>query len=165
MKITDGEVIRNGERELIDAITADLDWGAIEKIFKEKHRLGISEDVEYKSGDLVVHDDQIAYRFDFDIKVTLSFLLDREGNYLSTTSSGDLEKGQQQEQDPSSEDSVQPSTHEEAMNSGQRLEDVMVELDESEDGKNTEMMSPEPSYEGSDDRISRAVSQAADMIG
>ena len=39
MKITDGEVITNGERELIDAITADLDWGAIEKIFKEKHRI------------------------------------------------------------------------------------------------------------------------------
>ena len=55
MKITNADIIKNGEQDLIDAITADLDWGAIENIFREQHNLGIDEDVEYKQGDIVVH--------------------------------------------------------------------------------------------------------------
>lgn len=83
MKITDSEIIKNGEKELIDAITADLDWGAIENIFLEEHNLGIEEDIEYKSGDIVALENNIAYKLEFDVKVNLSILLDREGNYLS----------------------------------------------------------------------------------
>ncbi len=91
MKVTNPEVIKNGEDELIDAITADVDWGAIEKIFMERHKLSIEEDVEYKNGDIVVYDNQVAYQLEFDIKVTLSVLLDRKGNYISMSSSTDLE--------------------------------------------------------------------------
>ncbi len=83
MKITDSEIIKTGERELIDTIIGDLDWGAIEKIFKEKHHLRIQDDVEYRQGDIVVHDDAVAYKLDFDVKLTLSILLDRSGNYVS----------------------------------------------------------------------------------
>ena len=91
MKITDSEVIKNAEKELIDAINADLDWGVIEETFKKEHKLGIEEDVEYKTGDIVVFDKQIAYKLEFEVKVILSVLLDRDGNYISIKSSGDPE--------------------------------------------------------------------------
>jgi len=65
MRITSAEVIRNSEKELMDAITGDLDWGSIERIFREKHHLGIDEDVEYQRGDMVVHENRIAYRWNF----------------------------------------------------------------------------------------------------
>jgi len=93
MKITNTDVIRNGEKELMDAIIADLDWGSIETIFREKHHLPIEEDVEYKGGDIVVHNNEIAYRMEFEARVTLSVLLDREGNYLSVTGTGPREPG------------------------------------------------------------------------
>ena len=83
MKITDSEIIKNGEQELIDAITADLDWGAIEDIFLKEHNLGIEEDIEYKSGDIIAVDNQIAYKLEFGVKVNLSVLLDRNGEYLA----------------------------------------------------------------------------------
>ena len=83
MKITDSEIIKNGEQELIDAITADLDWGAIEEVFLKEHNLGIEEDIEYKSGDIVAVDSQIAYKLEFEVKVNLSVLLNRDGEYLS----------------------------------------------------------------------------------
>lgn len=91
MQITNADIIKNGEHDLIDAITADLDWGAIENIFREQHNLGIDEDVEYKQGDIIVHDNQIAYQLQFEVKVTVSVLLDREGNYLTVTFSGNNE--------------------------------------------------------------------------
>ena len=83
MKITNSEVIKGGERELMDVITADLDWSAIEGIFREQSRLEIGEDVEYRHGDIVVYDNQIAYELEFEVKVTLSILLDRDGNCIS----------------------------------------------------------------------------------
>ena len=85
MKISDSEIIKNGEQELIDAITADLDWGAIEDIFLKEHNLGIEEDIEYKNGDIIAVDNQIAYKLEFEVKVNLSVLLDRNGEYLSVT--------------------------------------------------------------------------------
>lgn len=88
MKITDSEIIKSGEKELLDAITADLDWGAIEDIFIKNHGLEIEEDIEYQKGDIVSYQDQIAYQLEFSVKVGLSVLLDREGNYLSVAVSG-----------------------------------------------------------------------------
>ena len=90
MKITDSDIIKAGERELIDTIIGDLDWNAIEKIFKERHRLRIQDDVEYRQGDIVVHNDEVVYKLDFDVKLTLSILLDRSGNYLSFTTQNEL---------------------------------------------------------------------------
>ncbi|RPI79330.1 MAG: hypothetical protein EHM45_03315 [Desulfobacteraceae bacterium] len=89
MRITKADVIKSGERELIDSITADLDWSVVEEIFKKYHNLAIEEEVEYKQGDLIVHENRVAYKLDFDIKVRLSIVIDREGNYLSITHSGD----------------------------------------------------------------------------
>jgi len=83
MKITNDEVIKTGEQELIDSINGELDWEVMEDIFKNQHHLDIGEEVEYRSGDLVVHDNQVAYQLEFDVKVKLSILVDRDGNYLA----------------------------------------------------------------------------------
>ena len=90
MRITDAAVIKDGEKELIDSLIGDLDWAAVEDIFKEKHRLDIHDDVEYKQGDIIVHNNDVAYKLDFDVKVTLSILFDRSGNSVSIKTSGDL---------------------------------------------------------------------------
>lgn len=95
MKITDPAVIKSGENELIDSITADMDWGGIGKVFLEKHKLDIDDDVEYRNGDIVVYNNQIAYKLEFDVKVNLSILLDREGNYISLSTSLDSETAEE----------------------------------------------------------------------
>jgi hypothetical protein len=86
MKLTDSQVIADRERELFDSIIADLDWSAIEDIFKKQHNLEIHEEVEYKKGDIISHDSTVAYRLDFEVKVNLSVLIDRQGNFLSVKS-------------------------------------------------------------------------------
>jgi hypothetical protein len=83
MKITNAEVIKSGEKDLIDSITADLDWGAIENIFLTEHNLGIDEDIEYKRGDIIAYNNQVAYKLEFTVKVNLSVLISRDGEYLS----------------------------------------------------------------------------------
>ncbi len=83
MKIVNADTIQAGEKDFIDAINAELDWMAIEKMILEKHKLQLQDEVCYKQGDIVVHDNQIAYRLDFDITVSLSLIFNREGDCLN----------------------------------------------------------------------------------
>ncbi|MBU1194894.1 MAG: hypothetical protein KKE62_12660 [Proteobacteria bacterium] len=82
MKLTSQETIQESEKEFIDTINAELDWEAIEKMLLEKHGFTLQDEIEYKDGDLVVYNDSIAYKFDFEIKVPLSVIFNRDGECL-----------------------------------------------------------------------------------
>ncbi len=82
MKLTNPETIQESEKEFIDTINAELDWDAIEKMLLEKHNFTLQDEIDYKEGDLVVYKDNIAYKFDFEIKVPLSVIFNREGECL-----------------------------------------------------------------------------------
>lgn len=156
MQITNHEVIQSGEQELIDAITADLDWGTIEEIFSQAHQLKIEDNVEYKNGDIVVHNGQVAYQLEFDVNIVLSVLLDREGNYISVTSSGDLNPSQDE-------------------NQGEMVKELQEESKDGSEAGSAEIDSPDTSEnleeivsfsDGSDaqEKISQTVSQAGEIM-
>lgn len=94
MKVTDPDVIKTGERDLIESIKADLDLSAIQKILFDKIKSSsmsikdnkISFDV--KGGEIVVHDGQIAFRIDFQLKTDMAITFDRKGNYISDENHG-----------------------------------------------------------------------------
>lgn len=79
MKITDPEIIKSGEKDLIDAVREDLDLEAVREILR--HRMETAA-MTSKGGQIVVHENQIAFRLDFDLKLSGSLLFDREGNYI-----------------------------------------------------------------------------------
>ena len=108
MKITNKETIRAGEREFIDNINAELDWEAIETLLLEKHNFSLEDEVDYQKGDLVVFNDQIAYKFDFHIKVPLSVVFGRDGNCLEISTAGFEDKEPQTDISP--EDTVSTTT-------------------------------------------------------
>ncbi len=106
MKITNPDGIRSSEKELIDNITGDLDWSVIEKVFKKEHNLSLEDDVEYRQGDIVVHNNKIAYKLEFDVKVKLSVIFDRNGDYLdiSTPANQNNQSDESQNSDMSESD-------------------------------------------------------------
>jgi len=109
MKLTNPETIKESEKEFIDSINAELDWEAIEKMLLEKHDFTLQDDIDYKDGDLVVYKDNIAYKFDFEIKVPLSVIFDRDGECLDiSTVRKDVEEEGDEEQsiDPEQQDKV-----------------------------------------------------------
>ncbi len=159
MKITDHEVIQAGEQELIDAITADLDWGAIEKVFKEKHNLGIEEDVEYKRGDIVVHNNQVAYKLEFNVNVVLSILLDREGKYISVITPGDVATSPSDNKDNPTEPSQ--AAVDEPENDNGAASPELPPLSSIENDKSVSASSRE---ENPEEQISQMTSLAEEMI-
>jgi len=91
LKVTEKKAIKDGEEELIDTVTGDLDWDNIEKILKDKHNFELQDDIEYKRGDIIVYENQIAYKIDFDVKVSVSVLFDRNGDCLDVDTEGDAD--------------------------------------------------------------------------
>lgn len=91
MKIINPDSIHNNEEDFIDTINAELDWEVIEKMLLEKHKFSMQDDVDYKNGDIVVYNDQIAYKYDFDIKVALSIIFGRDGKCLKISTSGEID--------------------------------------------------------------------------
>ncbi len=89
MKLTNPELIQESEKEFIDTINAELDWDAIEQMLLEKHGFTVQEDVDYKDGNLIVHKNQIAYKFEFEIKVPLSVIFNRNGECLEISTQDD----------------------------------------------------------------------------
>ena len=142
MKITNAEVIRSGEQDLIDAITADLDWGAIEEIFLKEHNLGIEEDIEYKKGDIVAFEDQIAYKLEFEVKVNLSVLLDRNGDYISVTISGKQDNG---------ESPADEKLHEDMDSSGDDAEELLNEIEEQAEAEEESQIENESTEDPADE--------------
>jgi hypothetical protein len=79
MKITDPEVIKNGEKDLIESVQEDLDLESVRKILKE--RMAVAA-LASKGGQIVVHDNKIAFRLDFEVNLSGSLLFDRDGNFI-----------------------------------------------------------------------------------
>lgn len=159
MKITNHDVIKSGEKELIDAITADLDWGAIEEICREKHKLKIEENVEYKKGDIVVYNDQVAYKLEFNVNVILSVLLDREGNHMCVTSSGDLGKLQDKNEDELLNEKTKPEKESE-----DSYKAALSEFDSAITAENNGDNSSKSNADDPQEKISKMASQAGEMI-
>lgn len=119
MKITDSDTIKNSEKELIDSITGDLDWSAIETLLREKHNIGLQDDVDFKNGDITVFDNQIAYKLDFDVKITLTVVFDRKGNCLKLSAAGDEEEEKKEDvSDPEINEPIEQVSEERQENSG-----------------------------------------------
>lgn len=89
MKITNERSIKTSEKDLIDTIIKDIDWHAVEQIIRDRHHIGIKEDVHYHQGDIVVHNNQVVYRVNFDVTVPFSILFDRAGAVVSMNASQD----------------------------------------------------------------------------
>jgi len=94
MKFINSESIKENEKKFIDTINAALDWEAIGKMLMEKHNFTLQEKIECENGDLVVYKDTIAYKFDFEIKVPLSVMVNRQGECLEISSMGKADEEQ-----------------------------------------------------------------------
>ena len=111
MKLTNPESIQESEKEFIDTINAELDWDIIEQMLLDKHNFAVQDDIEYNDGNLIVYNNEIAYKFDFQIKVPLSVIFNRSGECLSMSTTGDDEDMDDNEDEESPHSSTQQTSN------------------------------------------------------
>ena len=135
MKLTNPETIQESEKEFIDTINAELDWEAIEKMLLEKHSFTLQDEIDYKNGDLIVYKDNIAYKFDFEIKVPLSVIFNRQGECLEISTlrddfEGDGEKTLLHEENTSPP--ISPGQEDKVSQMASNIADMISEINQPE---------------------------------
>jgi hypothetical protein len=133
MKLTSPKTIQEGEKDFIDTINAELDWGVIEKILFEKHKLTLHEEIDYKNGDLLVYKDQIAYKFDFEIKVPLSVIFNREGEFLELSTVRDGFKEEQGREDEPALPSLSAAPEDKVAQMAMNIADMISEINQGDE--------------------------------
>ena len=89
--------IKNQEdgKELISKIQGDLDWESVKQIVRDTYKLELKDEMRYKQGVIAIHNDEIAYRLDFEAKVNLSIMFNKNGDCLLLTAAEDLNPNNQ----------------------------------------------------------------------
>ena len=128
MKLTDPETIQESEKEFIDTINAELDWEAIEKMLLEKHSFTVQDEIDYKNGDLIVYNDNIAYKFDFEIKVPLSVIFNRQGECLEISTLRDDFEEEGEDDLP-----ISPAQDDKVAQMASNIADMISEINEGDE--------------------------------
>jgi hypothetical protein len=79
------QVVEDAKRELIEKLKSNIDQDQVKAICSEQYGIEMIEGIDLNHGDIVSHNDQVAYRLNFDIRFSISVLIDNEGNYISTS--------------------------------------------------------------------------------
>ncbi len=135
MKLTNPETIQESEKEFIDTINAELDWEAIEKMLLEKHSFTLQDEIDYKNGDLIVYNDNIAYKFDFEIKVPLSVIFNRQGECLDISTLRDDFKEEGEDallHEENTPPSISPEKEDKVAQMASNIADMISEINQPE---------------------------------
>ncbi|WP_139786758.1 hypothetical protein [Desulfamplus magnetovallimortis] len=118
MKVTHPDVIKTGEKDLIDSIKEDLDWDAIRVLVAEGVR---KTTFRSNGGEIVVHEGEIAFKIDVEVRTSVSLFFDRQGNYIKmkeidaseegggkTEAGADINDSQKRSETDDSQESLDP---------------------------------------------------------
>ena len=81
MKILDSELIKKEENSLLTAMNASFDSRDIQKAFADQHHIELTGTTILKDSDIVIYNDDVAFKFVFDTTVTFSIMINRDGGY------------------------------------------------------------------------------------
>ena len=85
MKILDSELIKKEENSLLTAMNASFDSRDIQKAFEDRHNVPLTGTTILKNSDIVIYNDDVAFKFGFYTTVTFSIMINRDGDYAGLT--------------------------------------------------------------------------------
>lgn len=109
---------------------SDLDWDEIAKIFKEKHRIPLQEEINFLESGVVVRKGEVSYKLSFDMRVCFNLFLDRKGRCVDI-SAWDVEEEEEETSPEAQAEKRTPSPGMARMAS--ELFSMMEEINKDED--------------------------------
>ena len=73
--------------DLIEKVKSNIQLDQVKTICKHQHGIEKIDKIDCTHGDIVTHNDQVAFKLDFKISYNLSLLLDRKGNFIKKADS------------------------------------------------------------------------------
>ena len=96
----------------------------------EKHNFKLPEEIEYKNGDLVVHNDNIVYKFKCEIKVPVSVIFNKQGECLDILTQNE-DSGEQDRDDLPQE--VRPEKDDKVARMASNIADMISEINQEDE--------------------------------
>jgi len=68
--------------DFLEDMHRSVDWSFVVDKLREKYKIAVQDDVSYVDGGVVVHQKEMAYELDIDVKIRFSVICDTSGNCL-----------------------------------------------------------------------------------
>ena len=68
---------------LMEKLKSNIQLDQIKAICKHQHFIETIDKIDFKNGDIVTHDGEVAFKLDFNISYNLSILVDRKGKLIN----------------------------------------------------------------------------------
>ena len=76
----DSDVMENAKREMIGMIRASIDLDQLREVFNQQYSFTDADEISFKDGDTVVHNDKVTVKLNYKVGLTLTVLIDSDGN-------------------------------------------------------------------------------------
>ena len=86
----DTTTVEGIKRELINQLKSKINQAHIETVCREQYGINSIEGYECIDGDLVIDNDQVAFKLDFEVRFPVSLLINTDGNNDTTSSEDDV---------------------------------------------------------------------------
>lgn len=83
--IIDPEVIRMRKAEFFDSLSASINIKTINELLSRIYNLEAVGKTVFSEGDIKIFNGHVTYQLLYDVNVIISILIDRQGNYISTS--------------------------------------------------------------------------------
>jgi hypothetical protein len=85
----DTSTVEKVKRELINQLKSTINQAHIETVCREQYGIESIEGYECTDGDIVIDNNQVAFKLDFEVRFPVSILIDNVGNNATTLSEKD----------------------------------------------------------------------------
>lgn len=82
MKLTDPNAIKTGEQKLIDLIVEKMNWKAVREAVQRHFSIEVLKDIAVDDGEMVIINNEIAYRINLGPQTGVAVIIDRTGKLL-----------------------------------------------------------------------------------
>jgi hypothetical protein len=76
------DIVVTAKKELFERIKANINLDRVREICADLYGVKDIHSLDFRNGDIVVHDGKIAYKIEFDVRFAVPLLIDEEGNLL-----------------------------------------------------------------------------------
>ena len=84
-KILDPEVIKMRKAEFLESLSASIHVKMINELLHKMYEVDAVGKTIFRQGDIKVFNDRVTYQLVYEINAIFSIMIDRAGNYISTT--------------------------------------------------------------------------------
>ena len=81
-KAINPDMIDEAVIDMVEKVKSNIHLDLVKAICKHKHGIEKIDKIDFENGDIVTHNDRVAFKLDFKISYNFSLLIDRKGNFL-----------------------------------------------------------------------------------